>query len=89
MLRYGSYVFLNLGLSLDEIENPGALIVAYTAKISSNQKRRSVLFADGHAEIWDEDKLRAELPEGVDVDALDGHKAFIMNLVNPHKGTCE
>ncbi len=72
MLRYGSYVFVNLGFSLSEVEKPGARIIAYTAKISSDQTRRSVLFADGHAEIWDEDKLRAALPEGVDVDALDG-----------------
>ena len=69
MLRYGSYVFLNLGLSSDDIENPGALIVAYTAKVTSDHTRRCVLFADGHTEIWEEDVLRDALPREVDIDA--------------------
>ncbi len=70
--RFGGYVFLNLGLDLDDIEKPGVVILAYTAMPTSHQVQRNVLFADGHTERWEEDVLRASLPEGVDVDALDG-----------------
>lgn len=71
-LRYGGYVFLNLGSDLEEMEKPKDVILAYTAKVSHKQTNRNVLFADGHAEIWDEQRLRAALPPDIDVDALDG-----------------
>jgi type II secretory pathway pseudopilin PulG len=71
-VRYGGYVFVNLGLNLDEIEKPAELILAYTAKVTPEQTTRNVAFADVHVERWEEGKLRASLPEGVDVDALDG-----------------
>lgn len=71
-VRYGGYVFVNLGLSLEEIEKPAELILAYTAKITPEQTTRNVAFADGHVERWEEEKLRATLPEDVDVDAMDG-----------------
>jgi prepilin-type processing-associated H-X9-DG protein len=70
--RYGSYVFVNLGLNLDDIETPSDLILAYTAKAEPEQASRNVLFVDGHVENWEEYKLLAALPKGVDVDALDG-----------------
>lgn len=70
--RYGGYVFLNLGLDLDDIENPSELILVYTAKVIPEQTTRNILFADGHVVRWEEDALRAALPEDVDVDALDG-----------------
>jgi prepilin-type processing-associated H-X9-DG protein len=70
--RYGSYVFVNLGYSIKEIDTAGERIIAYTAKFTSDQARRSVLFADGHAEIWEEQRLRTALPPDIDVDALDG-----------------
>ncbi len=71
-VRFGGYVFVNLGLGLDDIETPTEVILAYTAKISSKQATRSVLFADGHTEKWEEKELRNALPDEVDVDALDG-----------------
>lgn len=70
--RFGGYVFLNHGLAYNEIVSPSEFILAYTAKVSEEQKKRHVLFADGHVEGWEEEKFRAALPEGVDVDALDG-----------------
>jgi prepilin-type processing-associated H-X9-DG protein len=70
--RYGSYVFVNLGLSLDDTETPSDVILAYTAKDDLEQSSRNVAFADGHVERMEEEKFRAVLPEGVDVDALDG-----------------
>lgn len=72
LFRYGSYIFIDLDISLGDIENPGDKVIAYTAIISSKQTKRNVLFADGHTEQWDEAQLLAALPEGVDVDALDG-----------------
>ena len=71
-VRYGGYVFLNLGLSQEEIESPATLIHAYTAVVSDEQTTRSMLFADGHTERWEEERLRATLPPDVDIDALDG-----------------
>ena len=71
-VRYGGYVFVNLGLNLEEIEKPAELVLAYTAKVSEKQTTRGVQFVDGHVESWEEEKLRAVLPKGVDVDALDG-----------------
>jgi len=65
-------VFVNLGLNVEEIEKPAELILAYTAKITPKQTTRSVAFADGHVERFEEDRFRAALPDGVDVDALDG-----------------
>lgn len=70
-VRFGGYIFLNLGLNHDEIEKPAELIIAYSAFVSEDQIARSVLFADGHVEKWDDEKLRAALPREVDVDALD------------------
>ncbi|MEZ6192599.1 MAG: hypothetical protein R3C45_15100 [Phycisphaerales bacterium] len=70
--RYGGYIFLNLGANLEDMDNPKDTILAYTAKVSPKQADRNVLFADGHAEQWEDAKLRAALPPDVDVDALDG-----------------
>lgn len=70
--RFGGYVFINLGENIDEIVEPSKTILAYTAKVSEKQTTRGVQFVDGHVESWEEEKLRAALPEGVNVDALDG-----------------
>jgi len=70
--RFGGYVFLNLGLDLNEVENPSELILAYTAKVFPEQTTRNIAFADGHVERFEEDRFRAALPDDVDVDALDG-----------------
>lgn len=70
--RYGGYVFLALGHNMNEFKVPTESILAYSAKVSPEQIRRNVLFADGHVEQWEEEQLRAALPENVDVDALDG-----------------
>lgn len=71
-LRYGSYVFLQLGESLETINSPGSTVLAYTAKSSDRQPNRGVLFVDGHGELIEEQDFRALLPPEVDVDALDG-----------------
>lgn len=71
-LRFGGYVFLNLGMDTSDMENPVEIVLAYTAKVSSKQKRRSVLFADSHVELLEDFDLRALLPPELDVDALDG-----------------
>jgi hypothetical protein len=71
-LRYCGYVFLNLGSDLNDIEKPSEWILAYTAKVIPEQSTRSVLFADSQVEQWEEERLRAALPDGVDVEALDG-----------------
>lgn len=70
--RYGGYVFLNLGSDLEEMDKPQDVILAYTAKISTKQADRNILFADGHVERWEEEQFRAALPPDIDVDALDG-----------------
>ncbi len=70
--RYGGFVFLVLGHNLNEFEVPAESILAYSAKVSPEQIRRNVLFADGHAEQLEEEAFLAMLPDGVDVDALDG-----------------
>jgi len=70
--RFGGYVFVNLGDNIDDIEDPSITILAYTAKVSEKQTTRGVQFVDGHVESWEEKQLRAALPAGVDVDALDG-----------------
>lgn len=72
LLRYGSYVFVNLGVGLNEVKDPGTHVVAYTARVSSKQTKRSVLFTDFHVDLWEDERILAALPEGIDLDALDG-----------------
>ncbi len=70
--RYGGYVFVELGASMLDMDAPSKTIVVYTAKVSSKQVKRNVLFVDGHAEQLEEEAFLAMLPDGMDVDALDG-----------------
>ncbi len=71
-IRYGSYVFLYAGTSLEDIDYHSQTVLAYTAKTSNSQRRRAVLFVDGHAELISEDDLPDFLPLEVDIDAMDG-----------------
>lgn len=70
--RFGGYVFINLGKNISDMMEPSNTILAYTAKATLKQTNRNVAFADGHVESWEEDQLRSSLPEGIDVEALDG-----------------
>jgi len=70
--RYGDYVFLMGGVSITEIRQPSETIMAYTAKVSEDQERRSLLYADGHVESVVEEAFREVVPPEVDVDYLDG-----------------
>ncbi len=70
-VRYGSYVFLLCGESLDANDNSNAVLI-YTAKTSDRQAKRSVCFLDGGGTSMEESEFRALLPPDVDVDALDG-----------------
>lgn len=60
------------GEEWDEIPEPGRTINGWVAKLDPAQERRVVWFVDGHVEQMDEASFRAMVPEGVDVDALDG-----------------
>ena len=71
-VRYGGYVFINLGLNYEDISDPSSLILTYTALVSEDQKDRGVLYADGHTDRLKEEDLRGALPDEIDVDALDG-----------------
>ncbi len=71
-VRYGSYVFLLPGVSLDDIDSPSYTVLAYTARASDSQRQRAVLFVGGHCELMEEQDFRALIPPEVDVDALDG-----------------
>ncbi len=72
VIHYGCYLFVNLEVDLDDVEDPQAMVMACAARVSPKQKRRSVLFADGHAELWTDEQLRSGLPEVLVEDAMDG-----------------
>lgn len=72
VISYGCYLFVNLGMDLEETESPDKVLIACAGKVSSKQYTRSVLFADGHVEQWEEEKIRAAMPPEIDIDTLDG-----------------
>lgn len=71
--RLGDYVFITIDQSFDQITNPNATVYAYTAKLSDDQDKRSVVFIDGHVETLDDEALKKRLPAEVDMTAHDDY----------------